>query len=60
VRQEDAAREVGMNPNTYRQALHRMRQEYREKIERELAVTLDTNDPEVIKMEMFALLRAFE
>jgi len=39
--------------------LHRMRRHYRDKIERELATTLDTDDPLLIRAEMMELFKAF-
>lgn len=42
-----------------RVTLHRMRGHYREKIERELATTLDTDDPKEIREEMAELFKAF-
>ena len=49
-----------MAPGALRVALHRMRGQYREHIERELAVTLDTNDPAEIQAEIGDLFRAFD
>lgn len=55
-----SARQAGMNEATLRQALFRLRRSYREKIEDELAVTLGTRDPELIRCEMRDLFKAFE
>lgn len=66
MQEDDAARldhlaaNAGMAPGALRTALHRMRAQYRERIERELAVTLDTNDPAIIQAEVGELFRAFD
>lgn len=54
------ATRANMQPGALRTALHRMRAQYRERIERELAVTLDTNDPAEIQQEVGELFRAFD
>ena len=54
------SRQAGMNEAAFRQALFRLRRSYREKIEDELAVTLGTRDPELIRREMRDLFKAFE
>lgn len=54
------ARQAGMSEAAFRQAVFRLRRSYREKIEDELAVTLGTRDPEVIRREMMDLFKAFE
>jgi DNA-directed RNA polymerase specialized sigma24 family protein len=57
---EALATRAGLSPGSLRSTLHRMRAQYRERIERELAVTLDTNDPAVIQQEVGELFRAFD
>lgn len=65
LRQDDdvplgqVASRAGMTPGALRVTLHRMRMHYRDKIERELAATLDTDDPALIRAEMAELFRAF-
>ena len=54
-----AAVKLGMTYTAFRQYVFRMRRSYRERIEDELAVTLGTRDPEVIRQEMQDLFRAF-
>lgn len=54
-----AARE-GVTAGSLRVTLHRMRGHYRSHIERELATTLDTEDPRLIQAELTELYRAFE
>ena len=49
----------GITAGALRVNLHRMRGHYRDKIERELAVTLNTDDPRLIREEMAELLKAF-
>jgi DNA-directed RNA polymerase specialized sigma24 family protein len=56
----NSARQAGVSENTFRQAVFRLRRRYREKIEDELAVTLGTRDPEVIRCEMMELFKAFK
>ena len=59
VNMEALASEAGMSCGAFRTALHRVRLQYREMIERELATLLDTDDPVVIKEELRELFRAF-
>ena len=54
-----AAVKLGMTYTAFRQYVFRMRRSYRERIEDELAVTLGTRDPAVIRQEMLDLFRAF-
>lgn len=56
----NSARHAGMGDSAFRQAVFRLRRSYREKIEDELAVTLRTRDPEVIRCEMMELFKAFD
>lgn len=51
---------TGLSPGAFRTALHRMRQQFRGKIEQELATALDTFDPVLIRQEMLALFQAFD
>lgn len=66
MRDDDATRldalamSAAMAPGALRTALHRMRAQYRERIEQELATTLDTTDPAVIQHEIGELFRAFD
>lgn len=53
------AAEAGMTAGALRVNLHRMRAHYRQKIEQELAVTLDTQDPQLIREELAELFKAF-
>lgn len=55
-----SAKLAGMTDTAFRQAVYRLRRSFREKIEDELAVTLGTRDPEVIRQEMMDLFKAFE
>ena len=55
----DLAATSGSTPGALRVALHRMRGHYRDQIERELAITLGTEDPSLIREEMADLFRAF-
>ncbi len=55
-----AAEKIGISCNSFRQNLFRLRRSYREKIEDELAITLGTRDPTVIRHEMMELFKAFE
>jgi len=62
--QEDAslvqiAARAGATATALRTTLHRMRRHYRDKIERELATTPDTDDPSEIRQEMVELCKAF-
>jgi RNA polymerase sigma-70 factor (ECF subfamily) len=50
---------VGQSAGNLRVSLHRMRGHFRDKIERELATTLDTDDPALIREEMAELFKAF-
>ena len=54
------AASAGMAASALRTALHRMRMQFRDRIERELAATLDTNDPAIIQQEVGELFRAFD
>jgi|JI6StandDraft_1071083.scaffolds.fasta_scaffold00744_13 DNA-directed RNA polymerase specialized sigma24 family protein len=54
-----AAEKAGMSWNSFRAAVFRLRRNYREKIEDELAITLGTRDPEVIRQEMHDLFTSF-
>ncbi len=56
---EQIAKDMDITPGSLRVMLHRMRGHYRDKIERELAVTLDTEDPAMIRAEMAELFKAF-
>lgn len=53
------AASTGTTPGALRVTLHRMRGHYRDKIERELAETLGTDDPRLIREEMVELFKAF-
>lgn len=53
------AETAGTTPGALRVTLHRMRGHYRDKIERELAATIDSDDPALIREEMAALVAAF-
>ena len=53
------ATEAGTTAGALRVNLHRMRVHYRQKIEHELAVTLDTQDPQLIHAELAELFKAF-
>jgi len=54
-----AAEKAGMSWNSFRTAVFRLRRCYREKIEDELAITLGTRDPKLIRQEMNDLFTAF-
>jgi hypothetical protein len=56
---EELAARSGTTSGTLRVTLHRMRGHYREKIERELAATMDTEDPQLIRAELMELFKAF-
>lgn len=56
---EQLAKGMDITPGALRVMLHRMRGHYRDKIERELALTLDTEDPALIRAEMAELFKAF-
>ncbi len=49
----------GTTPGALRVTLHRMRGHFRDRIERELAETLGTDDPRLIRGEMVELFKAF-
>ncbi len=53
------AEKLGVNPGTLRVNLHRMKNHYRAQIEHELAATIDTDDPQLIREEMTELFSAF-
>ncbi|MDB6120160.1 MAG: hypothetical protein JWO08_3941 [Verrucomicrobiaceae bacterium] len=53
------AARTGTTAGALRLTLHRMRRHYRDKIEQELAATLDTDDPRLIREEMVELFKAF-
>jgi RNA polymerase sigma-70 factor (ECF subfamily) len=55
----ELAAQAGMTAGALRVNLHRMRTHYRQKIEHELAVTLDTEDPQLIHAELVELFKAF-
>jgi RNA polymerase sigma-70 factor (ECF subfamily) len=55
----EIAADLGMETGALRVFLHRMRGHYRDKIERELAITIDSNDPRLIREEMTELFKAF-
>lgn len=50
---------AGTTAGALRVSLHRMRGHYRDKIERELASTIDSDDPKLIREEMAELFNAF-
>jgi len=54
-----ASLSAGMTLEAYRTALHRLRKEYRTKIEQELAKTLDGAEPVLIREELHELFRVF-
>lgn len=56
---EQLAAHAGMTAGALRVNLHRMRGHYRDHIERELAATIDSNDPTLIRQEMAELFKAF-
>lgn len=55
----ELAAQAGMTAGALRVNLHRMRTHYRQKIEHELAVTLDTQDPQLIHAELAELFKVF-
>jgi RNA polymerase sigma-70 factor (ECF subfamily) len=55
----DLAAKVGTTPGALRVTLHRMRGHYREMIEHEVASTLETDDPRLIREELAELFKAF-
>lgn len=59
VGMEAASLSAGMTFEAYRTALHRLRKEYRTKIEQELAKTLDSAEPALIREELNELFRVF-
>ena len=56
---EQLAVRAGMTAGALRVTLHRMRGHYRDLIERELAATIDSDDPALIREEMAELFKAF-
>ena len=56
---EQLAVRADMNASSLRVNLHRMRGHYRDHIERELATTIDSDDPALIREEMAELFKAF-
>lgn len=56
---EQLAAIQGTTVGALRVTLHRMRAHYRDQIERELAATLDTDDPRIIREELAELFKAF-
>lgn len=56
---EDLAKSNNTTGAALRVTLHRMRGHFRDKIERELAATLDTDDPKLIREEIAELFKAF-
>jgi len=65
LQQEDAERLTalaeltGTTASNLRVTLHRMRTHFRDKIEREVATTLDTDDPQLIQQEIKELMKVF-
>lgn len=55
----EIAATTSLTAGALRVYLHRMRSHYREHIEREIARTLDTNDPALIQEELLDLFKAF-
>lgn len=55
----DLAAQAGVTPGALRVTLHRMRGHFRDMIERELATTLDSDDPKLIREELAELFKAF-
>lgn len=53
------AERLGITAGVLRMNLHRMRGHYRTKVEQELAATLDSDDPELIRQELRELFEAF-
>jgi RNA polymerase sigma-70 factor (ECF subfamily) len=60
TRLDHLALSAGMTPGALRIALHRLRIQFRVQIERELATTLDTEDPATIQQEVLELFAAFD
>jgi hypothetical protein len=56
----EAAAAAGMSSMAFRTALSRVRVQFRERIEGELALTLGSDDPDLIRQEMQDLFKAFE
>jgi DNA-directed RNA polymerase specialized sigma24 family protein len=56
----EVAEEQNMTAAHLRVLIYRFRQQYRESIEQEIALTLDTSDPAQIRQEMVELFKAFE
>jgi DNA-directed RNA polymerase specialized sigma24 family protein len=56
---EQLAASAGMTAGALRVNLHRMRGHFRDQIERELAITIDSHDPLLIRQEMTELFKAF-
>lgn len=56
---EKLAASQGVTAGALRVTLHRMRGHFRIQIERELATTLDTDDPQLIREELAELFKAF-
>ena len=56
---DQLAARAGMTAGALRVNLHRMRGHYRDQIERELATTIDSDDPKLIREEMAELFKAF-
>ncbi len=54
------AEQCGMEPGAFRVALHRLRVQYRARIEQELSATLNSADPAAIQEEKMDLFRAFD
>jgi DNA-directed RNA polymerase specialized sigma24 family protein len=57
---EELATRAGMTAGALRVNLHRMRGHYRDHIERELATTIDSDNPLLIREEMTELFKAFQ
>ncbi|MBS0173750.1 MAG: hypothetical protein JSR64_06925 [Nitrospira sp.] len=56
---EQLAMKAGTTHGALRVTLHRMRGHFRDKIEQELAITLDSDDPALIRAEQTELFKAF-
>lgn len=56
---EQLAMKAGTTYGALRVTLHRMREHFRDKIEQELAITLDSDDPALIRAEQTELFKAF-
>lgn len=57
---DQLAASQGVTAGALRITLHRMRGHFRDHIERELATTLDTDDPQLIREELAELFKAFQ